>query len=115
MDLKTLLQSGGNRRSLLKGMGVAAIGISIGGGLAGCSKEEAKTLANGEEAKLNFYNWDTYIGETTLDDFLKSSGVRPYAQEKALFQGAHRSRIRSGGRGGRGSGNGVFRRADELH
>lgn len=28
-----------------------------------------------EEKKLNFYNWDTYIGETTLDDFKSASGV----------------------------------------
>ena len=25
--------------------------------------------------KLNFYNWDTYIGETTLDDFRDASGI----------------------------------------
>ena len=24
---------------------------------------------------LNFYNWDTYIGETTLSDFKNSSGI----------------------------------------
>jgi len=30
----------------------------------------------GAEAKeLNFYNWDTYIGETTLDDYKKESGI----------------------------------------
>ena len=28
-----------------------------------------------EAPKLNFYNWDTYIGETTLDDFKKASGI----------------------------------------
>ncbi len=38
------------------------------------SGEAAKSAA-GEEAKLNFYNWDTYIGETTLDDFKKATGV----------------------------------------
>ena len=25
--------------------------------------------------KLNFYNWDTYIGETTLADFKAASGI----------------------------------------
>src|SRR3546814_7465332 len=35
----------------------------------------SKTLANGEEAKLNFYNWDTYIGENTLDNFKEATGV----------------------------------------
>tara|TARA_B100001123_G_scaffold239014_1_gene267552 strand:+ start:2253 stop:3272 length:1020 start_codon:yes stop_codon:yes gene_type:complete len=28
-----------------------------------------------EEAELNFYNWDTYIGETTLRDFKLLSGI----------------------------------------
>jgi len=28
-----------------------------------------------EEKKLNFYNWDTYIGETTLEDFNEASGI----------------------------------------
>ena len=62
------------RRSLLQAMGVAAIGISFGG-LAACSKGEGKKLSNGEEAKLNFYNWDTYIGENTLDNFKEATGV----------------------------------------
>jgi spermidine/putrescine transport system substrate-binding protein len=64
------------RRSLLQGLGVAAIGISFGG-LAGCSKSDsgAKTGGTGEEPALNFYNWDTYIGETTLADFKASSGI----------------------------------------
>jgi spermidine/putrescine transport system substrate-binding protein len=72
--LKSLIA---NRRSLLKGMGVAAIGISFAG-LAGCgekTKNTGKIAPTGEEPKLNFYNWDTYIGETTLDDFKGASGV----------------------------------------
>lgn len=28
-----------------------------------------------EEKKLNFYNWDTYIGETTLADFQSATGI----------------------------------------
>lgn len=74
MDLNELLAQGRGRRSLLQAMGAAAIGISFGG-LAACSKGEGKKLANGEEAKLNFYNWDTYIGETTLADFKGATGV----------------------------------------
>jgi spermidine/putrescine transport system substrate-binding protein len=64
------------RRSLLQGLGVAAIGISFGG-LAACSKSDSggKIAATGEEPKLNFYNWDTYIGETTLADFKGASGT----------------------------------------
>lgn len=65
------------RRSLLQSMGVAAIGISFGG-LAGCRKSESESKAGSgasEEPKLNFYNWDTYIGPTTLADFKAASGI----------------------------------------
>lgn len=67
------------RRSLLQSLGAAAVGISFGG-LAGCGKSEqsgaaGKIGATGEEPKLNFYNWDTYIGETTLADFKGASGI----------------------------------------
>ncbi len=66
---------GMGRRSLLQALGVAAVGISFGG-LAACSKSGGdKVAATGEEATLNFYNWDTYIGETTLDDFKDASGI----------------------------------------
>ena len=74
MELKELLGQSRGRRSLLQALGVAAVGISFGG-LAACGKGEGKKLANGEEARLNFYNWDTYIGETTLDDFKAATGV----------------------------------------
>ena len=67
------------RRSLLQSLGAAAVGISFAG-LAGCGKSEqsgaaGKIGATGEEPKLNFYNWDTYIGETTLADFKGASGI----------------------------------------
>jgi spermidine/putrescine transport system substrate-binding protein len=75
VDIKTLLNNAQNRRSLLKGMGVAAVGITFTGALAGCGEKEAKKLANGEEATLNLYNWDDYMGETTLEDFKGASGV----------------------------------------
>lgn len=71
---RNLIGTGIGRRSLLQGLGVAAIGISFGG-LAGCSKGGGGTASTGEEATLNFYNWDTYIGETTLADFEESSGI----------------------------------------
>ena len=32
-------------------------------------------FAAAEEKKLNFYNWDTYLGETTLDDFNDATGI----------------------------------------
>jgi spermidine/putrescine transport system substrate-binding protein len=56
-----------SRRSILKGLGAAAIGISLVGKKSSAWAEE--------EPKLNFYNWDTYIGETTLADFQKASGI----------------------------------------
>ncbi len=54
-----------SRRSFLAGMGAAAAGLTLGtrGALAA------------EEKRLNFYNWDTYIGETTLDDFEDATGI----------------------------------------
>ncbi|WP_369026729.1 PotD/PotF family extracellular solute-binding protein [Qipengyuania sp. RANM35] len=68
--------SGGRigRRSLLQGMGVAAIGITVTG-LGACTKKGAEKASTGEEGVLNFYNWDTYIGETTLDDFKDTAGI----------------------------------------
>lgn len=57
-----------SRRSILKGLGAAAIGISLSG-------KKYSAWAAGEEPKLNFYNWDTYIGETTLEDFKEASGI----------------------------------------
>lgn len=53
-----------NRRSVLKG--TAAI--------AGLTFLPRFTLA-AEEKKLNFYNWDTYIGENTLADFNAATGI----------------------------------------
>ncbi|MGU9951169.1 MAG: ABC transporter substrate-binding protein [Gammaproteobacteria bacterium WSBS_2016_MAG_OTU1] len=42
-----------------------------------------------EEKKLNFFNWDTYIGETTLDDFKRATGIEVqldlFADNSELF------------------------------
>ena len=57
-----------SRRSFLSGVDAAAVGLTFSGGKLG------KALA-AEEKKLNFYNWDTYIGETTLDTFQAASGI----------------------------------------
>ena len=65
-------RGGLGRRSLLTAMGAAAIGLSF----TACSDKKPAAAPGGtEEAKLNFYNWDTYIGETTLADFKAASGV----------------------------------------
>ncbi len=62
-----------SRRSLLAGLGAAAAGLSFGG-LEGCARA-TNIGANGEERKLNLYNWDTYTGKTTLADFKAATGV----------------------------------------
>lgn len=59
-----------NRRHLLKAV-LAGFGASV----AGLSFESDSQAAT-EEPKLNFYNWDTYIGETTLPDFKKASAIQ---------------------------------------
>lgn len=69
-----------NRRSLLQSVGAAAVGLTFAGGLAGCGEQpknstSTKIAPTGEDPKLNFYNWDTYIGETSLEDFKGASGV----------------------------------------
>lgn len=53
-----------SRRSVLAGIGTAAVGLT----LAGCGGEAG--------GKINFYNWDTYIGRTTLADFQAATGIR---------------------------------------
>jgi len=57
-----------SRRSLLKHFGAAAIGISFAGGLSACGQ-------GGGGRVVNFYNWDTYIGPTTLADFQAATHV----------------------------------------
>ena len=54
-----------SRRGFLAGTGMLAAGISLPSSL----------LKASGSSKLNFYNWDTYIGETTLSDFKSSSGI----------------------------------------
>jgi spermidine/putrescine transport system substrate-binding protein len=56
-----------NRRSLLGGM---AAGLTLGGCASGWPKGP-----NGEEMRVNLYNWDTYTGETTLADFQAATGI----------------------------------------
>ena len=51
------------RRTFLAATAAAAVGFRL------------PALASGEARKLNFYNWDTYIGETTLADFRAAHGI----------------------------------------
>ena len=57
-----------SRRSLLKGAGAFAMGVTV---------LPQFSLAQEEEKSLNLYNYDTYIGETTLADFEDATGIRP--------------------------------------
>lgn len=54
-----------SRRGFLAGTGAVAAGVTLA----------PKVGWGVEEPKLNFYNWDTYIGETTLEDFKGISGI----------------------------------------
>jgi len=66
-----------NRRQFLTG--TAAVGISI-------------TMPKGafaQDGKVNFYNWDTYIGENTIEEFESATGIKVqydlYADNDELF------------------------------
>ncbi len=66
-----------SRRAALMGMG--AVGLTF-------TMPKRGQAAGG---KVNFYNWDTYIGETTLADFTAATGIEVqydlYADNDELF------------------------------
>lgn len=68
-----------SRRAVLKGTGAMAVGLTFLPRFA---------LAE-EEKRLNFYNWDTYIGENTLANFNDATGIEVkmdlYADNDELF------------------------------
>ncbi|MGI9462967.1 MAG: ABC transporter substrate-binding protein, partial [Aestuariivirgaceae bacterium] len=68
-----------DRRSLLQGSGAALVGLTF----------LPRFSLSAEEKKLNFYNWDTYIGENTLAQFQEASGIETkmdlYADNDELF------------------------------
>ncbi|HMB76744.1 MAG TPA: extracellular solute-binding protein [Kiloniellaceae bacterium] len=68
-----------SRRNFLAGTGAVAAGLTLG----------PKMGWSQEEAQVNFYNWDTYIGETTLADFEDATGIAVkldlYADNDELF------------------------------
>ena len=77
--MRTAFGTRPTRRRFLAGAGAAAAGLSF----------LPQTALAGEEPKLNFYNWDTYIGETTLADFRALTGIAVrmdlYADNDELF------------------------------
>ena len=54
-----------NRRNLLKASSGFALGVTL---------LPYKSMA-AEEKKMNLYSWDSYLGENTLADFNKATGV----------------------------------------
>ena len=54
-----------SRRRFLKGTAAAAAALTF----------MPRGALSAEEKRVNFYNWDTYIGETTLADFKKATGI----------------------------------------
>ncbi len=76
MDFAEFASAARGRRSLLKGLGAAAVGISFSGTLAACSSGDKGVASTGEAAELSFFNWDTYIGENTLANFEESAGIK---------------------------------------
>ncbi|MCY4327464.1 MAG: hypothetical protein OXC53_07750, partial [Rhodobacteraceae bacterium] len=50
--------------------------MKAAGALAGLSLLPKGTLA-AEDKQVNFYHWDTYIGETTLDITSRASSPNP--------------------------------------
>jgi len=54
-----------SRRRFLEGTGAVAAGLTMA----------PLSTWSAEEGKLNFFNWDTYIGETTLADFRVETGI----------------------------------------
>lgn len=79
------------RRNFLSDLGLAGIGLSFSGALAGCGK--------GKPARsLNLYTWDTYLGAHTIEDFGKAAGagvnVSLFANNDELF-----AKLRNGNQG----------------
>ncbi len=62
---------------------------NAGGFLLGLSLLKKDLFANSDAKVLNFYNWDTYIGENTLGDFKKKTGISVkmdlFADNEELF------------------------------
>ena len=66
-----------SRRTALKGVGAVGLSFSLPKG----------ALAQGNS--VNFLNWDTYIGETTIEDFTAATGIEVqyslFADNEELF------------------------------
>jgi spermidine/putrescine transport system substrate-binding protein len=82
-----------SRRAFMAAFGASAAAISLSGCKPNASTSTQPTNAvavpGSEGPKLEFYNWDTYIGETTLKDFKTATGIEPnmtlFANNDELF------------------------------
>lgn len=79
-EIKLFLSgSARSRRSFMAAFGATAAAISFGACAKTTEEKPASkskiTIEGSEPNKLAFYNWDDYIGETTLEDFKTASGV----------------------------------------
>jgi spermidine/putrescine transport system substrate-binding protein len=74
-----ILRPGCSRRRFLAG--AAGVGVALG--------TFSRRSWAAEEKKLNVYNWDTYIGETTLKTFTEKTGIEVqydlYANNEELY------------------------------
>ena len=65
------------RRSVLQGMGAVGLSFSM------------PKFASAQGGTVNFYNWDTYIGENTLSEFTAATGINVqydlFADNEELF------------------------------
>ena len=65
------------RRSVLQGMGAVGLSFSL------------PKFASAQGGTVNFYNWDTYIGENTLSEFTAATGINVqydlFADNEELF------------------------------
>ena len=77
--MKNLMGKPITRRSFVKGAAAMGVGMVLAPSM----------LWGAEEKQLNVYNWDTYIGENTIANFTKLSGIKVqydlYANNEELF------------------------------
>ena len=64
--MKKFIEKPITRRSFLRSSAAVSIGVALAPGL----------VWGAEEKKLNVYNWDTYIGENTIRNFSKQTGIK---------------------------------------
>lgn len=77
--MKKMMRRPISRRSFVKGT------LAVGAGML----LDPRMVWSAEEKRLNVYNWDTYIGENTIADFTKQTGIKVqydlYANNEELF------------------------------